>query len=167
DELVRDVGAYDLADHGNLPRTRLMSREAAAFERHRAVGDAWRRNHLRGHRPQAGERELIDLARRIDTGGIHGIGHAPRHQMRDELAGREDVLGGVLQSLLGMAKQTERNRRRLVPQHVEETERRRVDDTVSGPCRHPCDRSRGNGRSKDLVADVRSKLAHIEEHPGL
>ena len=33
DELVRDVGAYDLADHGNLPRTRLMSREAAAFER--------------------------------------------------------------------------------------------------------------------------------------
>jgi hypothetical protein len=96
DEPIRHMSAHNLTDHGNLPRPRLVRRNAAAFERHRTADDARRRNHLRWNCLQTGQFKFINPGRRVNAGYIHRLRHLVRHEMYDELAGREDIFRRVL-----------------------------------------------------------------------
>lgn len=128
--------AHDLTDHGNLPWSCLLDRKPGV-RTPPGIDDAWECNH-----PQAAVRKPASASSSTSGGAstqsrVHRLRHMSRHEMRDELAGREDIPCRVLQSRSGMAQQSERNRRQLVSKYIEETERRRVGNAVGRAGRHP------------------------------
>ena len=70
--------------------------------------------------------DLADLRRKVDGAEVHGLGDRLVDQVDHELAGIADVVGGVLGAAGGRDAEAEHHDRRLLGQHVEEAERRRI-----------------------------------------
>lgn len=80
-----------------------------------------------GQGGEPGERQLVDLGRRVDAGLVHRLGIGLGDEVDHELAGLEDVGGGVLQPAL-LRHDADRDGGRIVAHHVEEAEGRGIDD---------------------------------------
>ena len=67
---------------------------------------------------------------KIDRAIVHRCRQRLVHQMDHELSVAADVACGVLGGEIGLVLQAEDDERRIFGEHIEEAERRRVDDTV-------------------------------------
>jgi len=102
---------------------------------------------MRSNGGQAGQRQLIDLGRRIDTGDVHAEALA-RTQIHHDSPVARIFVAVVLETPLPR-EPAERQRRRLVPSTLKKLYGAALT-TPSSTSRHPRNRPRRHGRGQDL-----------------
>jgi hypothetical protein len=117
-----------------------------------------------GSRFQPRDLDLADLGRKVDRAQVHGLGDRLVDQVDHELAGLADFDRGVLGAAQRADAEAEHDQRRLLGEHVEETERRRVDTSLGIPRGDQRDRARHDEAAQQLVALGGGELGEIEAH---
>jgi hypothetical protein len=99
-------------------------------------------------------------------GEVHGLGDRLVDQVDDELAGDMDVARGVLGRSVGVVLQAQHDQRRVLGEHVEERERRGVDDAVRAQRGDERDRARHDEAAQQLVALARLEIGELQREIG-
>ena len=135
DAVIADEDTHDLAKNDFARLADLERDVALALERGRRLENA-RAIHMHArHLRQPCDIDFIDVWRKRNGAGVHGVNHCLIDNVDGELLGHPDVVAGVLEAHVGLVLDADGDDRRVSGQGIEETERGGVDDAVLVPSR--------------------------------
>ncbi|MNN66392.1 hypothetical protein D3C81_1819650 [compost metagenome] len=114
---------------GRIRRIWLDFRQCA-FEGHRSASHTRRRHTLAGDGVYVGVLDLADPMRQPGGGSVHPLGLGGADQMDHQFAGFPHIAQGVLEAAVVAHAGVDHQRRRLIADHLEKTERSEIAPAI-------------------------------------
>jgi hypothetical protein len=158
DQALAGVQAKNFADQELAMRAEGERHGFPTFERKRRLRDP-RRGHIDARKKaQPCGVDFALVRREIDRADVHCLRQRLVDEVDDEDAAAGDVPCRVLGGSGRLVLEAEHDERRVLREHVEEAERRRIHDAGVVDARDQRDGARDHGRDQELVALVRLEI---------